>query len=99
MNEQKTIGKKEWYFGIDKNKKVDFFFCIGYDEKRENIISFLIIPNEDNVNKLNSIHVPLNARGKWDVFKESEEEVKKLNDIFHSLKLSDCPILRSEKVE
>lgn len=90
---------KGWHFGTEKNKKVDFFFCVGYDEKRENIMSFLIVPNEDCVSMLDGLWIPLNTTCKWDAFREGEKEIKKLNDIFHSLKLEDCPILRSGKVE
>jgi hypothetical protein len=85
-----------WHFGIEKNKKSDFFFCIGYDKKRENIMMFLIIPNEDRVSVLDGLWVPTDGRCKWDAFRESKEEVKKLDDIFHSLRLEDCPILRGK---
>lgn len=84
-------------FSIHKNKKADFFFCIGFDKDRKHVISVFIIPNEKNVGKLNDIVVPYDRNSKWNIFKESEEEVKKWDDLFHMLKLDNCPVLRKNK--
>jgi hypothetical protein len=56
-----------------------------------------IIPNGDDVSKLNTITAPYNGNSKWNVFKENEEEVKKWDSVFHTLKLDNCPVLRKIK--
>ena len=78
-------------FGTNKNKKADFFFCIGYDKNRKHVIAIYLIPNEKNISKLGGITVFYNGNSKY---KESEEEVNKWDDLFHSLKLDNCPVLR-----
>lgn len=83
-----------WYFDTDKNIIPDFFFCIGYDKYMKNVECVHIIPNEDRVCKSARIWIPKDRHSKWNVFKESEEEVKKWNDLFHTLKLDNCPVLR-----
>ena len=84
-------------FGINKNKKADFFFCIGYDEDRKHVKAVFIIPNNEDISKLGIITVPCDRDSKWNEFKESEEEVKKWDDLFHTMKLDNCPILRRRK--
>lgn len=83
-----------WHFNICKNIAPDFFFCIGYDKDMKNVESVHIIPNEDYVCKLAHVNVPKDRRSKWNAFKESEEEVKKWNELFHTLKLDSCTVLR-----
>ena len=81
-------------FHINKNKKADFFFCIGYDENRKHVIAVYIIPNEEDISKLDAIWIRYNEYSKYNIFKESEEEIKKWDDLFHTLKLDNCPVLR-----
>ena len=81
-------------FSTNKNKKPDFFFLIGYDYEMKNIICIYIIPNGDYVSKLSGITIPYDSNSKWNEFKESEEELCKWNDLFHTLKLKNCLILR-----
>ncbi|MBZ5529614.1 MAG: hypothetical protein LAN71_17165 [Acidobacteriia bacterium] len=81
-------------FGINKNKKADFFFCIGYDKNRKHVIAVYIIPNENDVCKLSVIKMPYNRYSLYNKYKESEEEVKKWDDLFHTMKLDNCPVLR-----
>ena len=83
-------------FGIRKNKKADFFFCIGYDKYRKHVIIVYIIPNEEYISELDNIVIPYNRNSKYNKFKESEEEVKKWDDLFHTLKLDNCSILRKK---
>jgi len=83
-----------WLFCTCRNTKPDFFFCIGYDKNMKRVINVYIIPNEEYVSKLMSISIPYNSTSKWDNFKESEEEVKKWDDLFHTMKLENCPVLR-----
>lgn len=86
-----------WRFNTKKNTIVDFFFCIGYNEDMTNVESVFIIPNEGNVCKLEGIGIIKDGHSKWNKFKESQEEVKKWNDLFHDLRLENCPILRHMK--
>ena len=90
-------GFRGHYFNILKNDEIDFFFNIGYDEEMKNVIRFFIVPNDDYISKLDGIYVPYHLNSKWAIFKESEEEVEKLNEIFHSMKMESCPILRKEE--
>lgn len=83
-------------FSTNKNKKPDFFFCIGYDEEMKHVMSVYIILNGDDVNTLSSISIPYHNSSIWDKFKESEEEVKKWDELFHTMKLENCPVLRSD---
>lgn len=85
-------------FNVSRNSRCDFFFLIGYDEEREHVIAVYIIPNEDYVSKLTGSRIPFNVRSKWNIFKESEEEVKKWDELFHTMKLDNCPILRKKSV-
>jgi hypothetical protein len=80
-------------FHTNKNKTADFFFCIGYDKDRKHVIRVFIIPNEENVSNKDTIYVPYNRDSKWNIFKESEL-VKIFDDLFHTLKLDNCPVLR-----
>ena len=84
-------------FGIRKNKKADHFFCIGYDKDRKHVIAVFIIPNEEDISELDTITVLYNGYSKYNIFKENEEEVKKWDDLFHTLKLDNCPVLRKKK--
>jgi hypothetical protein len=84
-------------FNTRRNSKCDFHFCIGYDEERKHVVAVYIVPNEDYVNKLVSIRAPFDIYSKWDVFKENGEEVKKWDELFHTMKLDDCPVLRYDK--
>lgn len=86
-------------FHINKNIEADFFFCIGYDEDMKNVECVYIIPNEDYVCKLTDISISQYGRSKWDIFKESEEEIKKWNELFHTLKLENCPVLRQRDLD
>ena len=81
-------------FGINYNKKADHFFCIGYDKDRKHVLAVFIIPNEERISKLYDIPIPYNRNSKYNRYKESEKEVKKWDDLFHTLKLDNCPVLR-----
>ena len=83
-------------FGINKNEKADFFFCIGFDKDRKHVLAVSIIPNDNDISKLNNIKVYYNGNGisKYNKHKESEEEIKKWDNMFHTMKLDNCPVLR-----
>lgn len=87
-----------WGFSTRKNTRPDFFFCIGYDENRKHVEIVYIIPNEHYVSAIEGIHIPCNGNSKWDIFKEREDEVKKWDDLFHTLKLENCPVLRHDSI-
>ena len=81
-------------FSIKKNKKADFFFCIGYGMSRKHVLVVLIIPNEEYISKLQTLMVPYDRESKYSEYKENEEEVKKWDDLYHTMKLDNCPVLR-----
>ena len=83
-------------FHTNKNKNANFFFCIGYDEDRKHVKVVFIIPNDEDISELDAISIPYNGYSKYNKCKESEEEVKKWDDIFHTLKLDNCPVLRKK---
>lgn len=89
-------GKLCHSFGIQKNKKADFFFCIGFDKDRKHVLAVFIIPNDNDISNKGTITIYYNGiRGsKYNIFKQSEEEVKKWDDTFHTMKLDNCPVLR-----
>lgn len=90
-------GYLTWHFNTKKNKYPDFFFCIGYDKEMMHVESVYIIPNGDDVCELVSVSIPKGRHSKWNVFKESEEELKKWDELFHVLKLENCPVLRNRE--
>lgn len=85
------------FFSINKNKKADFFFFIGYDYEMKNIICVYAIPNDDYVSTLSGITIPYDSNSKWNEFKESESETDEWNNTFHTLELKNCPVLRKNK--
>ncbi len=89
-------GKPYHEFGIHKNKKADFFFCIGFDKERKHILAIFIIQNDEYVGELEAINISYNGNSKWNKFKESEEEVKKWDELYHTMKLDNCPVLRKK---
>jgi hypothetical protein len=93
LTEKRTLGLHH-RFSTHKNKKADFFFCIGYDEDRKHVLVVYIIPNDVDISKLDAIYVPYNGSSKYNIYKESEEEIKKWDDVFHTMKLDNCPVLR-----
>lgn len=82
-------------FSTNKNEKADHFFCIGFDIDRKHVIEVFIVPNDDDISKLDGINISYKRYSKYNRYKESEEEVKKWDDLFHTLKLDSCPVLRS----
>lgn len=81
-------------FSTNKNEKADHFFCIGFDIDRKHVIEVFIVPNDDDISKLDGINISYKRYSKYNRYKESEEEVKKWDDLFHTLKLDSCPVLR-----
>ncbi len=81
---------------IRKNKTADHFFCIGYDKYRKHVIAVYIIPNDEYISELENITIPYGRISKYHKFKESEEEVKKWDDLFHTMRLDNCPVLRKK---
>lgn len=90
-------GHLTWFFNKKKSVIPDFFFCIGYDKDMKNVESVHIIPNGDDVCNLTYLFIPKDICSKWYIFKESEEGIKKWNELFHTLKLEDCPVLRQRQ--
>lgn len=83
-------------FHTKKNKEADHFFCIGYDKNRKHVKAVFIIPNDEYISELVVISVPYNRYSKYNIFKKSEEEIKKWDDLFHTMKLDSCPVLRKD---
>lgn len=82
-----------WEFRIKKNKIPDFFFCIGYNETRTEVICIYIIPNENIIT--NVIYINKNWDQHEDPYYWYKQDPKPWNDLFHTIKLEDCPIFRS----
>lgn len=81
-------------FTTNKNIKPDFFFCIGYDEYRRHVLKVYIVPNDDHISKLHALPILMNgSKYRW-----FEEDSKPWDDIFHTLKLENCPVLRPRKM-
>ncbi len=84
-----TLRGNGWSFSTRKNKVTDFFFCIGYDRYRKHVKSVHIIPNADYISKMGSLYISIdNTDYEW--FREDE---KPWDELFHTMKLADCPIL------
>lgn len=84
-------------FHTNRNKKPNFFFCVGYDHDMKHVTTVYIIPNDDYVRTLSSIRIPYDSNSNWDIFEESKDEIYKWNNLFHTLKLKNCPVLRKNK--
>lgn len=80
------------YFNTEKNDIPDFFFCVGYDEDMTHVDRTYIIPNEEYINKLYGIYILRDGYSKYHIFRENE---KPWDDLFHTLKLDNCPVLRN----
>lgn len=80
-----------WCLHINRNKKCDFFFCICYDKDRKHIIRVYIFPNEEYISGNVQLYINLDDID-YDFFREDE---KPWDDLFHTLKLGDCPVLRN----
>lgn len=80
-------------FHTKKNKIPDFFFCIGYNESRTEIICVYIIPNENIMS--HTIRINKNWNRHKDPYYWYKQDPKPWNDLFHTLKLEDCPVLKT----
>ena len=81
-----------WTFSIKKNKTVDFFFCIGYNDTRTEVISIYTIPNE---NITGDLYINKNWEGHKDPYYWYKQDPKPWNDLFHTIKLEDCLVLKT----
>lgn len=88
----KLIDNNYHLFNISKNIIPDFFFCIGYDTYRKYVERVYIIPNEDYISKLDLLAIPKYGYSKYHIFMENE---KPWDDLFRTLKLSNCSILKN----
>lgn len=80
-------------FHTKKNKIPDFFFCIGYNESRTDIICVYIIPNENIMS--HTIRINKNWNQHKDPYYWYKQDPKPWNDLFHTLKLEDCSVLKT----
>lgn len=83
-------------FVIKKNIVPDFFFCIGYDKLRKHVIKVYIIPNEKHISNKLEIQININNPNPYLKFEETE---KPWDDLFHSMKLENCKVLRSKSAK
>ncbi len=91
---QNNSGSLGHIFNSNNNEEADHFFCIGYDKDRKHVIVIYIVPNENNIVETEGITIPYNRYSKYHKYKENEEEIKKWDELFHTLKLDNCPVLR-----
>lgn len=82
-----------WSFNTKKNKIPDFFFCVGYNDTRTEVLCVYIIPNE-NV-PTHTIRINKNWDQDKDPYYWYKQDPKPWNDLFHTLKLEDCPVLKT----
>ena len=82
-----------WVFHTKKNKAPDFFFCIGYNYTRTEILCVYIVPNENIISS--TIRINKNWSQHKDPYYWYKQDPKPWNDIFHTLKLEDCPVLKT----
>ncbi len=82
-----------WRFDTKKNKIPDFFFCIGYNDTRTEVLCVYIIPNENILTHV--IHINKNWDQDKDPYYWHKQDPKPWNDLFHTLKLEDCPVLKT----
>ncbi len=87
-----------WSFSIRNNTKPDFFFCIGYDENRKHVLLSYYIPNDVNISKLTTLRINANWTPEEDPYYWFKQDPKLLNDIYHTLSLENCPVLRLRNV-
>lgn len=85
-------GISGWQYGIYKNIGCDFFFCIGYDEERRHVESMLIIPNNDDICRLDMLFVPEFGYSEFDIF---EEDIRPWDDLFHTMRLDNCTAFKN----
>jgi len=85
-------------FAINKNKKANFFFCTGYDEFWRHILAVYYIPNDEYINKLARLHINMKWSLEENPYYWFKEDPKPWDELFHTLKLDDCPVLKSRKV-
>ena len=96
------VGHFVHVFATCKNEKPDTFFCIGYDKDRKNVIVVYIIPNDEDIKKITGIHIHINGRSKYHKFRENKDEIEKWNNIYHTLHIDNCPVLKkisSKKIQ
>lgn len=86
-------GCYHWIFNTKKNKTPDFFFCIGYNDTRTEVLCVYIIPNENILT--HTIHINKNWSQDKDPYYWHKQDPKPWNDLFHTLKLEDCPVLKT----
>lgn len=87
-------GNNFWWFATERNRTPDFFFCIGYDKRRRHVKRVYIIPNDNYVVNLTGLYMSLHgSEYKW--FREDE---KPWDELFHTLKLDNCPVLKSRHI-
>lgn len=82
-----------WIFTTRKNNIPDFFFCIGYNDTRTEVMCVYIIPNENIIT--NAIYINKNWNQHKDPYYWYKQDPKPWNDLFHTLKLEDCPVLKT----
>jgi len=86
-------------FNINKNKKPDFFFCVGYDEYRKHVLTVYYIPNDDCISQLDKLYINLDWSPEENPYYWLKEDPKPWDNLFHSLKLNNCPVLRPRNIE
>ncbi len=86
-----------WKFHIKKNNIPDFFFCIGYNNTRTEVLCVYIIPNENILTR--AIYINKNWDQDKDPYYWYKQDPKPWNDIFHTLKIEDYPVLETRNTQ
>lgn len=82
-----------WKFSTKRNKFIDFFFCIGHNENRAGVECVYIVPNENIIT--DNMFINKNWDDHENPYYWFKEDPKPWNDIFHTLRLEDCPVLKT----
>ncbi len=75
----------------------DILYLVCMDEGYKNIKRLYKIPTSD-IDHIQTIQIydKTSRSSKWEKYRLSHEEVNVVNDIYHSMKIEDCPVLCEE---
>ncbi len=84
-----SLTNNGWYFHVNRKTVTSFFVLDSI--KIENIKRVYIIPNDVHIS--NNVHIYININDiDYEFFREDE---RPWDDLFHTLKLDECPVLRN----
>lgn len=89
----------DWIFGVGSKKKGrnmkdgrDIIYLVCMDKGYKNVKRLYRIPTTD-IDYIQTIQIYGNNNSKWEQYRLRDEEVNKVNAIYHNMKIENCPIL------